>query len=125
MRGGAQEPFLQVAPHAVGDGKRHNQRSDPGRNAQHADRGNHPDHRLAPLGPEITRRNEQFKTHLALAYYRRRRGELMPSLAGAQAAPAEDRFDASADAQRTGGYHLNGQPGGRAQSGALLNRRQL
>ena len=66
--GGAEEAFLEVAAHAVGDGERDDERGDAGCDAEDADGGDDADYGLAALGAEITRGNEELETHVGLAY---------------------------------------------------------
>ena len=58
MRGGAEEPVLQVAPHAVGDGESDDERGNAGGDAGDGDGGDHADDGLPPLGFQVARRQK-------------------------------------------------------------------
>ena len=63
VRSGTDEALLQVAAHSVGDGQRNDERGHARSHAYDGDGGDNADHGLSPLGPQIPRRNEEFKSH--------------------------------------------------------------
>ena len=63
MRGRAQQTCLQVAPHAVGDGQRENERRHARRDAEHGDAGDQPNDGLPALGTQVAQGDERFKSH--------------------------------------------------------------
>ena len=65
VRGGAQQPVLQVAAHAVGDGESDDQRGHACGYAGDGDGGDHAHHGLPPLGFQVARRQKKFKSHRA------------------------------------------------------------
>ena len=63
MRGRTQQSLLKVLAESVVDGQRHNERRHARRHSQDGDRGDHPDKSLAPLGAQVSGRDEKFKSH--------------------------------------------------------------
>ncbi len=66
VRRGAEQPVLQVAPHAVGDGQRDDERGHSGGHSGDRDGGDHAHHGLPPLGLEVPRRHIELESHCAL-----------------------------------------------------------
>ena len=63
MRARSQQTVLNVAPHAVGNGQRDDQRGHPRGYPGDGDGGHHSDHGLPPLGLQVTRRHKEFESH--------------------------------------------------------------
>ena len=63
VRCGAQQPVLQIATHAIGNGQGNDQRSHA---CRHTDNGNHGDHahdRLAALRSQVAHGDKKFEAH--------------------------------------------------------------
>ena len=65
VRAVSQQPVLQVAPHAVGDGQCNHQRSHSGGNSSNGNGGHNAHHGLSPLGLQVSSRQKKFKSHRA------------------------------------------------------------
>lgn len=68
MRRRSKKPVLQVLTKSVGDRESNDQRGYAGSDADNRDRRDHSNHGLAALGPEISRRDEEFKAHCKAEY---------------------------------------------------------
>jgi hypothetical protein len=58
-----QQPVLQVAPHAVGDSQRDNQRCHASGHAGNGDGSHYAHHGLAPLGFQVPHRQKKLESH--------------------------------------------------------------
>src|SRR5258705_6579723 len=67
MRGGAEQPLLQILSKPVIDSESDDQGGDARSNAQHRDPRDDPDEGLPPFGAEIAARNEEFEAHQELS----------------------------------------------------------
>ena len=61
----SEQPVLQVAPHAVGDGQRDDERRHARGHAGNGDGRDHADHGLPPLGLQVPRRHIELESHCA------------------------------------------------------------
>ena len=73
MRGRSEESVLQILPKAVGDSESNDERGHSCSNADDRDRRDDSNHSLAALGPEISRRDEEFEAHCKAEYNTRNR----------------------------------------------------
>jgi hypothetical protein len=70
VRGGAEEALLQIAAHAVGDGKSDDERGHAGHDAEHRECRDEPDNGLTAAGAEIAVGDKEFEAQVAPEYHR-------------------------------------------------------
>ncbi len=63
VRGGTEQPVLQVLTKSVVDGQRDDERSHASRHSNDGDDGDDADDSLSPLGPQVARGYEEFELH--------------------------------------------------------------